>query len=139
MFSLPKVKNKIKHLVLEGNIGTGKSSALAESQKEHPEFTYMCEPLHEFCNFPNVDGTTFNPLEVFYKHPNNAIESYKHPCLTHAGYIGTDRSLLTGHNGLLLRQIARDLLYALLQRHNNTWTAFFEPVVGTGGSESIAQ
>ena len=41
-------------------------------------------------------------------------------------FIGTDRSLLTGHNTLLLRQIARDLLHALLHRHNNTWTAFFE-------------
>ena len=61
------------------------------------------------------------------------------PVLTHAGHIGTDRSLLTGHNALLLRQIARDLLHALLHRHNNTWTAFFEPVVGTGGSESISQ
>ena len=57
----------------------------------------------------------------------------------HAGHIGTDRSLLTGHNALLLRQIARDLLHALLHSHNNTWTAFFEPVVGTGGSKSITQ
>ena len=32
-----------------------------------------------------------------------------------------------------------DLLHALLLRHNNTWMAFFEPVVGTGGSESITQ
>ena len=61
------------------------------------------------------------------------------PVLTHAGHIGTDRSLLTGHNALLLRQTARDLLYALLHRHNNTWTAFFEPVVSTGGIELIAQ
>ena len=50
----------------------------------------------------------------------------------HAGHIGTDRSLLTGHNALLLRQIARDLLHALLHRQP-------EPVVGTGGSESIGQ
>ena len=40
------------------------------------------------------------------------------------------------HDALLLGQIARDLLHALLHRHNNTWTAFFEPVVGTGGNES---
>ena len=55
----------------------------------------------------------------------------------HAGHIGTDRSLLTGHNALLLRQIARDLLHTLLHRHNsnNTWTAFGEPVVGTGGDK----
>ena len=65
-------------------------------------------------------------------------ESYYHPCLTHAGHIGTDRSLLTGHNALLLQQIARDLLHASLHRHDDTWTAFFEPVVGTGGNSSIA-
>ena len=35
------------------------------------------------------------------------------PVLAHAGHIGTDRSLLTGHNALLLQQIARDLLHAL--------------------------
>ena len=34
-------------------------------------------------------------------------------CSANVGYIGTDRSLLTGHNALLLRQIARDLLHAL--------------------------
>ena len=34
---------------------------------------------------------------------------------THVGYTGTDRSLLMGHNALLLRQIARDLLHALSQ------------------------
>ena len=55
----------------------------------------------------------------------------------HAGHIGTDRSLLTGHDAILLRQIASDLLHALLHKHNNIWTAFFEPVVVTGGSESI--
>ena len=32
--------------------------------------------------------------------------SYKRLCSAHAGYIGTDRSLLTGYNALLLRQIA---------------------------------
>ena len=66
------------------------------------------------------------------------IESYLCPCLAHAGHVGTDRSLPTGHDALLLRQIARDLLHALLHRHNETWTAFFEPVVGTGGNSSIA-
>ena len=29
----------------------------------------------------------------------------------HAGYIGTDRNLLTGHNALLLRQIALGIFY----------------------------
>ena len=43
--------------------------------------------------------------------------------------VGTDRSLLTGHDALLLRQIARDLLHALSHRHDYTWTAFVEPVV----------
>ena len=58
--------------------------------------------------------------------------------LAHAGHIGTDRSLLTEYDALLLGQIARDLLHASLHRHNDTWTAFFEPVVGTGGNSSIA-
>ena len=36
------------------------------------------------------------------------------------GYIGTDRSLLTEHNVLLLQKIARDLLYASSHRYDNT-------------------
>ena len=60
------------------------------------------------------------------------LVSFSRPCSAHAGYIGTDRSLLTGHNVLHLRQIARDLLHASSLRHNNTSTAFGEPVVGTG-------
>ena len=47
------------------------------------------------------------------------------------------RSLLTGHNALLLQQIARDLLHALSHRHDSTWTAFVEPVVSTGGNKLI--
>ena len=43
------------------------------------------------------------------------------PCLAHAGNIGTDRSLLMGHDALLLRHMARDLLHALSDRHDNTW------------------
>ena len=43
--------------------------------------------------------------------------------------------LLIGHDALLLRQIARDLLHALSNRHDSTWTAFGEPVVGTGGEK----
>ena len=35
--------------------------------------------------------------------------------------VGTDRSLLMGHNALLLRQIARDLLHAISHRHDTTW------------------
>ena len=38
---------------------------------------------------------------------------------------------------LLLRQIAKDLLYALSHRHN-IWTAFGEPFVGSGGDKPIA-
>lgn len=62
-----------KTVVLEGNIGAGKSSVIAELQRKHPEYTYMCEPLNEFCSFRKCDGTTLNPLEIFYSHPNNAI------------------------------------------------------------------
>ena len=42
-----------------------------------------------------------------------------------------------GLDALLLRPIARDLLHALSHRHDDTWTAFGEPVVGTGGVTSI--
>ena len=66
------------------------------------------------------------------------IKSYLCCCLTHAGHIGTDRSLLMGHDVLLLRQIARDLLHASLHRHNDTWTAFLDPVVSTGRNSLIA-
>ena len=41
------------------------------------------------------------------------------PCSAHAGYIGTDRSLLMGHNALLLLQVARDLLHALSLRYGD--------------------
>ena len=56
------------------------------------------------------------------------------PCSAHAGYIGTDRSLLRGHDALLLRHIARDLLHTLSHRHDYTWTAFVEPVIRSGGT-----
>ena len=38
----------------------------------------------------------------------------------------------------VLRQIARDLLHALSHRHDYTWMAFGEPVVGTSGDKLIA-
>ena len=40
---------------------------------------------------------------------------------SYAGHIGTDRSLLIGHDALLLQQIAGDLLHALSHRCDNTW------------------
>ena len=49
--------------------------------------------------------------------------------------IGTGRGLLTGHDALLLWHIARDILYALSHRHDNTRTACGEPVVSTGGGK----
>ena len=39
------------------------------------------------------------------------FESLKRGCLTYAGDTGTDKSLLTGHHALLLRQMASDLLH----------------------------
>ena len=39
-----------------------------------------------------------------------SFESYLRPCLAHAGHIGTDRSLLTGHNALLVTGPHGDLL-----------------------------
>ena len=47
------------------------------------------------------------------------FESYLRHCSALADYMGTDRSLLTGHDAPLLRQIVRDLSHALLHRHNN--------------------
>ena len=38
-------------------------------------------------------------------------ESYGRPCLAHVGYIGTQRGMLPGHDGLLLRQIAIGIFY----------------------------
>ena len=57
----------------------------------------------------------------------------------HVGHIGTDRSLLKRHDALLLRKIAR-IFY--MHYHIDVithGTAFFEPVVSTGGIESITQ
>ena len=62
---------------------------------------------------------------------------YLCPCSAHARYIGTGRGLLTGHNALLLRQIARDLY---MHYHIDTithGTAFGEPSGGTGGSKLV--
>ena len=50
----------------------------------------------------------------------------------HISYIGIERSLLTGNDAPLLRQITRDLLHVLSHRYDYTWTAFIEPVVSTG-------
>ena len=44
---------------------------------------------------------------------------YKCPCSAHAGYTGTDRILLMGHDAQLLQQIPRDLLHTLSHRHDN--------------------
>ena len=50
------------------------------------------------------------------------FSSYKRPCSAHAGYTGTDRSLLTGHNALLLGQIVRDLHYHIdMLTHGTPW------------------
>ena len=49
-----------------------------------------------------------------------------------------DWSLLTGHDALLLQLIARNLIHASSHRLDDTWTAFDEPVVGTGGNKSTA-
>ena len=56
---------------------------------------------------------------------------------TYLLYIGTDRSLPMGHDAPLLWQMARDLLHALAHRHDNTWMALGEPVVGTGRGKWI--
>ena len=55
--------------------------------------------------------------------------------------MGTNRSLLMGYNAILLQQIhvARDHLHVLSHRHDNTWTAFCEPVSGTGWSKLVTR
>ena len=61
---------------------------------------------------------------------------YYCPCSAQAGYIGTDRNLLTGHNALHLRQIAKDILHYHIDMMTND-RAFGEPVSGTGGSKLV--
>ena len=58
-------------------------------------------------------------------------------CSAHAGHIGSDRSLLTGHDAPLVQQIVRDLLHALSHRHDYTRTAFVEPIIGADGNKLI--
>lgn len=60
-------------VVLEGNIGAGKTAVKKELKKKYPEFTYIDEPLNDFCTFKRKDGTKLNPLEIFYSEPSNAI------------------------------------------------------------------
>ena len=74
---------------------------------------------HKFWIQPSLRPITANTSPPLF-------ESWKSPCSTHAGHIGTDRSLLTWH-----------LWRALSHRHDNTWTAFGEPVVGTSGVKFI--
>ena len=50
------------------------------------------------------------------------FELYYHSNSAHAGYTGTDRSLLTVHNALLLRHISRDPLHALSHIYNTAWS-----------------
>ena len=57
----------------------------------------------------------------------------------HAGYKGTGRRLLTGHNALLLRKIARDLYghyHIDMIIHDK---AFGKPVGGTVGSKLVTR
>lgn len=60
-------------VVLEGNIGSGKTAVLEALKRKHPEYTYIHEPLDAFCSFEKQDGTTLNPLQMFYANPENAI------------------------------------------------------------------
>ena len=48
-------------------------------------------------------------------------------------YIGTDTSLLTGHNALLLQQIARDLFIMHCQIDMITHDTVFGEAVGDAG------
>ena len=60
---------------------------------------------------------------------------FSFPCPAHAGYMGTDRTLLMAHNALLLQQIARNLLQALPHGHDNTtWPLVNQSVALVGAS-----
>ena len=50
-----------------------------------------------------------------------AVCLYLRACVAHAGHIGTDRSLLMGHDALRLQQIAEDIVHAVSHRYDNTW------------------
>ena len=92
-------------------------------------------------NFCHLNFLNIQPLQSgwHWKKLICLFESYLRPCSAQTVYICTDRSLLTGHDALLLWQIARDLVHALSHRHEYTWTPFVEPVISTGGNKLITR
>ena len=77
------------------------------------------------------------PLSQSEVHAQNSLFVCLFVCLfAHAGSIWTDRSLLTGHDALLLRQIARDILLALSHRHDYTaWPLLNQSIAMAGVSQ----
>ena len=84
--------------------------------------------LHQFNTQACIQQWFFLSEIRLYSHKTNRFiflfKSFLRPCSALAGHIhdiGTDRSLLTRHDALLLQQIARDFLHALSHRHDNAW------------------
>ena len=82
-----------------------------------------CTKLIDGCvyvNERNVISLCCSSLDIECKRIDIWILIILNPCSAHADCIRTDRSLLMGHNALLLRHIAtcRDILHALLHRRN---------------------
>lgn len=57
--------NKTIILSIEGNIGSGKSTVLAELRKQYPDWIYVDEPVDKWLALKNAEGESL--LEVFYK------------------------------------------------------------------------
>ena len=60
-----------KLVVVDGNIGAGKSTVLKGIKALHPEFYCVSEPLDLFTKFTKLDGGVINPLDVFYEDASN--------------------------------------------------------------------
>ena len=100
-------------------------------QSDSP-YVYFCE-YNNHVVFSCLYHSVFSFLCLFIR----VVVSYQHPCSQHMRVMQGQRE--AGHDALLFRQIARDLLHALSQRHDNTGMAFGELVIGTGGNELITQ
>ena len=81
------------------------------------------------CSYFNCCGSWWSWVIVFV-----LFEAYQSPCWAHAGYIGTDKSLLMWHDPLLFWNIARDLLHVVSHKHD-TRNTFDEPAGDPGWSK----
>lgn len=63
-FSKPSVLTPVL-VSIEGNIGAGKTTLLSELRSNHPEWTYIDEPVDIWSSIKNEKGESM--LEVFYR------------------------------------------------------------------------